>query len=223
MTAFFMPCCKSKRDWRPLSQWLASVLRAVARLVGLPTLALLLGMATSAAWAGGVAVDKAELRAGEEGYRPVADFAVVPTFGVEQALTHGVPLYFVSEFALVRPRWYWLDETVAHDEQAVKLSYNALTRQYRIAYGALFQNFSNLSDALSVLRHQIFAPVHASSLKSGVKYVASVRLYLDLTQLPKPLQINALVNTDWEFDSGSYQWDVNTDSFGRVVVKERAP
>jgi hypothetical protein len=166
------------------------------------------------AWAGGIAVNKAELRVGDQDYRPVVDFAVKPSFVVEQALTHGVSLYFVSEFTLVHPRWYWLDESVAQNEQTVKLFYNALTRQYRIAYGTLFQNFSNLDDALHVLDHQLFAPIRKSSLEPGTKYVASVRMHLDFSQLPKPLQINALVNTDWGLDSGWYRWDVNMSAPG---------
>lgn len=175
---------------------------------------VLLGSCMPFAWAGGIAVNKAELRASEHGYRPVADFVITPSLMVKQALTHGVSLYFVSEFKLVHPRWYWLDETVAQDKQTVKLFYNALTRQYRIAYGALYQNFSGLDGALQVLAHQLFAPVQMSALNPDDKYVASVRLHLDFSQLPKPLQINALVNTDWELDSGWYSWNVGTKGRG---------
>lgn len=194
MTAFIMPCCTSKRD-------------------GLRVLfaALLLWAGISAAHAGGIAVEKAELRLGGENYQPVADFAVTPNSVVEQALTHGIPLYFISEFTLIHHRWYWLNDVVAEDEQTVRLSYNALTRQYRITYGTLFQNFSSLDDALHTLGHQVFTPFQAASLKPGINYVASVRMHLDLTQLPKPLQINALVNTDWGLDSDWYRWNVNTD------------
>ncbi len=168
----------------------------------------LLWASLSTAGAAGFGIGKADMRPGEEGYRAVADFGVALNSQVEQALTNGVPLYFVSEFSLVRPRWYWLNETVAHDERTIKLSYNALTRQYRLAYGTLFQNFGNLADALGVLSHQGFAPVASALLKPGIKYVASVRLHLDLTQLAKPLQINALVGSDWILDTDWYRWDV---------------
>ncbi len=170
--------------------------------------ALLLWAGLSAASAAGLTVAKAEVRPGDEGYRAVVDFGITLSSQVEQALGNGVPLYFVSEFTLVRPRWYWLNETVAHDERAVKLSYNALTRQYRLAYGTLFQNFGNLADALNVLSHQGFAPLPPSLLKPGTKYVASARMHLDLTQLAKPLQINALVGSDWILDTDWYRWDV---------------
>jgi hypothetical protein len=192
MTVFIMRCCTSKRD-------------------GLRVLFAVLLLWASAAHAGGIAVDKAELRRGDGNYQAVADFVVTPNAVVEQALTHGVPLYFTSEFALIRHRWYWLNEVVAQDEQSIRLSYNALTRQYRISYGALFQNFTGLDEALHILSHQVFNQLPTASLKPGVNYVASVRMHLDLTQLPKPLQINALVNTDWGLDSDWYRWNVNAD------------
>lgn len=195
MTAFIMPFCTSRRNGLRVS--LAAL--------------LFWGMA-SFAHAGGIAVDKAELRGIDDRYQPAADFTITPNSVVEQALTHGVPLYFTSEFTLIRHRWYWLNEVVAQDEQTVKLSYNALTRQYRITYGTLFQNFGSLDDALHILGHQVFDQVQAQSLKPGATYVASVRMRLDLTQLPKPLQINALVNTDWGLDSDWYHWNVNAPS-----------
>lgn len=194
MMAFIMRCCTSRRD----------VLRVLFA-------ALLLWVGVAAAHAGSIAVGKAELRLDGESYQAVADFVVTPNSVVEQALTHGVPLYFTSEFTLIRHRWYWLNEVVVQDEQTVRLSYNALTRQYRINYGTLFQNFSSLDDALQTLGHLVFASFQASSLKPGIRYVASVRMYLDLTQLPKPLQINAIVNTDWGLDTDWYRWSVGAD------------
>ncbi len=186
--------------------------------------AWLLWASVSVASAAGLSVAKAEVRPGEEGYRAVVDFGIGLNSVVEQALNNGVPLYFVSEFSLVRPRWYWLNDTVAHDERTIKLSYNALTRQYRLAYGALFQNFANLGDALQVLSHQGFAPVQNSLLKPGIKYVASVRLRLDLTQLAKPLQINALVGSDWILDTDWYRWDVQVGPReGRNTVWDFSP
>jgi len=184
--------------------------------------AMLLVACIPAAHAGGIGVDKAELRRAGESYQPVADFTVTLNPVVEQALTHGVALYFTGEFTLVRHRWYWLDEVVTQDEQTVRLSYNALTRQYRITHGSLFQNFSNLDDALHTLGHQSFAQFGAQSLKPGTSYIASVRMRLDPSQLPKPLQINALVNTDWDMDSDWHRWEVNLPHPESVVsIAER--
>ncbi len=184
----------------------AGVLRGLA-LAALAALSL--AAVTPEAFAGGIGVDRVELRWAEDAFQPVADFSIALNPAVEQALTHGVPLYFTGEFTLIRRRWYWLNEAAVQNEVTIKLSYNALTRQYRVSYGALYQNFNELDDALHLLGHQAFDPIPASSVHAGVKYVLSVRMHLDLGQLPKPLQINALVNTDWEMDSGWRSWPLN--------------
>jgi hypothetical protein len=174
----------------------------------------------SSAHAEGIAVRKAEAHHSDGGYQLSADFDVSFNFVVEQALTQGVPLYFVSEFSLVRPRWYWLDETVVLSEQTIKLSYNSLTSQYRITRGSLFQNFASLDAAMTAIRRQSAGPIPVELLRGGGNFlteklfgkdndlIAAARLHLDVTQLPKPLQVNALANNDWNLDSGWYRWIV---------------
>lgn len=168
----------------------------------------------------GIAVHRAEARFYDGSYQLSADFDIHFNSVVDQALTRGVPLYFISEFSLIRPRWYWLDEVVAQSEQTTRLTYNALTRQYRIARGSLFQNFSSLDDALQIIGHQSAAPIEAALLrddegyiaamlpKKDGDYIAAVRMRLDATQLPKPLQVNALATEDWSLDSDWYRWIV---------------
>jgi Domain of unknown function (DUF4390) len=176
------------------------------------------------ALAEGIEVRKAEAHFSDGNYQLSADFDVSFNSVVEQALTQGVPLYFISEFTLIRPRWYWLDETVAQTEQTIKLSYNSLTSQYRITRGSLFQNFASLDAAMSTIRRQSAAPIPAELLKGGDSYlveklfkrendyIAAVRMRLDVTQLPKPLQVNALTNNDWNLDSDWYRWIVRPDT-----------
>jgi hypothetical protein len=180
----------------------------------------LLGSGFSAAGADGIEVRKAEAHFSDDSYQLSADFDLRLNFVVEQALEQGVPLYFVSEFTLTHPRWYWLDESVAQSEQSFKLSYNTLTRQYRITRGTLFQNFASLNDALRIIGRQNSAPIQAELLKGGGNYiteklfkkdddfVAAVRMRLDVSQLPKPLQVNALTGDDWNLDSDWYRWIV---------------
>lgn len=192
----------------------------------LPALVLalaLLWLGLSAACADGIDTLKAEAHFSDDSYQLSASFDIHLTFVVEQALEQGVPLYFVAEFTLTHPRWYWLDEVVAQNEQTTRLSYNSLTRQYRITRGALFQNFGSLNDALRIIGHQSSDPIPASLLKGGGyisekllkkdnNYVAAGRLHLDVTQLPKPLQVNALTSDDWNIDSGWYRWIVRADA-----------
>jgi hypothetical protein len=187
-------------------------------------LALLLSLyiCTSVASAEGIVVAKAEVRTVDEGYEISADFKITLPPAVAEALKRGVALNFLSELTLTRSRWYWLDTAVIENEQTTKLSYNALTRQYRISRGTLFQGFSNLESALQVLGHQatIAVPVAeitegrgyvARLLKSESQYVAFAQMRLDISQLPKPLQVNALTNSEWRLESERYSWPVQID------------
>jgi len=184
-------------------------------------------LSPSAATADGIAVHKAEIRMTENGYQLTANFDIRLTILLEQALTHGITLNFISEFTLTRSRWYWLDEVTTRTEDTTKLSYSALTRQYRIKRGTLFQNFSNLDDALRALGNQSSDPIpvdllnkssgyFASLLTTSSNYTAYARMWLDLSQLPKPLQVNALTSDDWKLDSEGYSWILTPSEIARA-------
>ena len=203
-----MHCCKNRLD---------SLLRSIV-LAGL-------WLCASAAFADGISISKAEARLTDEGYQLSADYNIQLSPLVETALKHGVTLYFVSELTINRSRWYWLDTDVARDEQTAKLSFNALTQQYRITHGSLFQSFIDLKDALHVLGHQTASPVPVSLLdKKGGGYFsrllkkgseccsAFAQMRLDVTQLPKPLQVNALTNEDWNLKSEPYRWVIKPET-----------
>ncbi len=177
------------------------------RLSGLLSCGVLLAwLFVAAAHAEGISVNKAEVRLGEDGLQLSASYGINLTFTAQQALTRGVPLYFVGEFLLTRSRWYWLDEEIFRGEQVVKLSYNVLTRQYRISRGALFQNFASFEDALNILSRQNSANIPADLMKKDGSYMAAARFRLDITQLPLPLQVNALTGKDWALNSDWYRW-----------------
>ena len=155
----------------------------------------------------GIAVNKTEMRLDEGGYQLSARYDINLTFVAQHALTRGIPLYFVGEYLLTRSRWYWLDEEIFKGGQTVKLSYNMLTRQYRISRGALFQNFASFDDALNMLSRQSSATIPAELVNKDRSYTAAVRLRLDIEQLPLPLQVNALTGKDWALNSGWYRWE----------------
>lgn len=169
-------------------------------------IALLAWLGLAAAYAQGISVERAEVRVGDEGYQLSASHDISLTFVVQQALSRGIPLYFVSEFSVVRSRWYWLDEEVFRSEQVTKLSYNVLTRQYRISRGALYQNFASLEEVLNTLSRQSSTVIAKDTLDKGGDYIAATRLRLDITQLPRLLQVNALTGKDWTLDSDWYRW-----------------
>jgi len=207
MTVSFMHCCKK-------------LLRAL--LLGVFFFAWL-----TAAYAEGIYVNKAELRLDDDGYHLSASYDIGLTQVMQQALSRGIPLYFIGEFSLTRSRWYWMNEDVFQWEQTIKLSYNVLTRQYRISRGALFQNFASLNDALNILARQNSPAIPAGLLKKEEGYiaewikregnlVAAVRLRLDNSQLPKLLQVNALSGSDWSLNSDWYRWEISPEAMAVI-------
>lgn len=160
------------------------------------------------AWAEGIEIKNTELESVEEALHLKADIDVVLGQTLEDALNKGVPLSFVAEFELKRPRWYWLDETVSAAQQHVRLSYHALTRQYQLSVNNQQRNYSLLDEARRELGRLRDWPVAKRiQLKDKQGYVAGLRFRLDLSQLPKPLQINALASKEWNLDSAWHYWN----------------
>ena len=144
----------------------------------------------------------ARLAASEEGLLLSADFAFEFNPRLHEAVTNGVVLHFVVEFELTRPRWWWFDEATLSRRTQWRLSYHALTRQYRLASGALHQNFSTLEEALEVMRRlRNWQVLERSVQLTGKSYDAAVRMRLDTAQLPRPLQVSALTNSELRLES----------------------
>jgi hypothetical protein len=172
--------------------------------------ALWLLLATPPLHADGIEVRKAALAAAEDGYFLEANFDIALTHTLEEALNKGVPLYFVLEFELTRPRWYWFNERVASAQQLFRLSFNALTRQYRVGVGTLYQNFGSLREALEFMsRVRVRDIVEPAALRRGTAYVAVLRLRLDTAQLPRPFQVSAVGSREWNLSSEWYRWTVS--------------
>ena len=172
-------------------------------------LAFLLLMAWSAPGSGDVIPSRsAELRLEEDHFVLDAEFDLQLNATLEEAIVRGVPLYFVVEFELTRPRWFWVDETVVSNALSYRLSYNALTRQYRLSTGgAFYQNLSSLEEAQRLIsRVRGRRVIEKPALFKGVRYEAAARLRLDTTQLPKPFQISALTSREWSLQSDWVRW-----------------
>jgi len=156
-----------------------------------------------------IGVRPAELRVEEGEVLLNADFDFAVNATLEEALQKGIPLYFLLEFELTRSRWYWLDEKVAQTSLMSRLSYNALTRQYRVGVGSglLSQTFNSLEEVERYVGRVTSRPVsQASALSKGTRYEAAIRLRLDVNQLPKPFQVNALASREWTLASDWYRW-----------------
>lgn len=129
---------------------------------------------------------------------------------VEDALLKGIPLFFVAEADIVRERWYWYDKQVSTAVRNMRLAYQPLTRRWRLnvtsgaaregSLGlALNQNFDTLPQALSSIKRVLrWKVANAAELDGSVKYKLEFRFRLDLSQLPRPFQIGAIGQSDWD-------------------------
>ncbi len=141
-----------------------------------------------------------------------ADFKVPLPNRLEEAINQGVALYFVVDLEVYRARWYWWDERLAQASQTYRLSYHALTRQYRVTVNGFQQSFATLRDAVqgfSVMRS--WKIMDLDRPKAGLKYEAFVRMRLDFAQLPKPFQITALTNRDWNLQAEWKRFNFNPE------------
>ena len=136
-----------------------------------------------------------------------AEFDLALTPALEEALEKGIPLYFTIEFELVRTRFLWFSEKVAEWSISYRVSYSSLTRQYRVSSGPLGQTFESLDDVQRFIGHVASRPVaRVDDLVRGARYEAAVRERLDVNQLPKPFQVNALASRDWQLASDWYRF-----------------
>ena len=190
MTASSTRCC---RRFDLLGAWLALWLAIVPAI---------------AAPVHGIDIRRPTVTIGEDHFILDAHFDISLTPTLEEVLNKGVPLYFLLEFELIRPRWYWFNDRVVYLQQEYKLSYNALTRQYRLGVGNLHQNFASLSEAIEVMsRVRRRVELEPGTLRRD-PYIAGLRFRLDTSQLPKPFQLNAIVAREWNIGSDWYRWSV---------------
>ena len=160
--------------------------------------------------ADGIQVRQAALISAADGYALEADFEVTLTHTLQEALNKGVPLYFTLEFELERPRWYWWNAQLANTRQEYRLSYNALTRQYRVGFSTLYRNFATLAEALEFLsRVRVREVAEPGALNKGGSYRAALRLRLDSSQLPRAFRVSAVGSREWTISSDWHRWTVS--------------
>jgi len=131
-------------------------------------------------------------------------FSIQLSSTLDDALRRGVQLTFVQAVEAERERNWWLAEGLSDLERSVRLSYNALLRQYYVSLSGVSSAHENLADALQAVGDlRDWAVVNVKQMKKKAEYKIYLRMYLDISQLPKPLQVNALASSGrWQLDSG---------------------
>ena len=134
---------------------------------------------------------------------------------VEEALVKGIPMFFVTEANVLRERWYWYDKKLAFVQRHMRLAYQPLTRRWRLNVTAgparevsvgmtLPQSFDTLEDALAAIKRiSRWKIADVVDLDSGLKYKVDFSFRLDLSQLPRPFQIGALGQSDWDLSAAT--------------------
>ncbi len=161
------------------------------------------------AWAGSplLNIKSAELQPLDQFYLLNANFELNLSAAVEEAVNKGVPLTFLIEFQVVAPRKYWFDDEIATSSAQVTLSYHALSRQYLVTRESHQRAFTSLADAKDeISRLRDWVVFEKALLKKGETYDAALRIRLDQSKLPKPLQVEALGSEHWNMVSPRYRW-----------------
>lgn len=189
--------------------------------------ALLCGAAIAladAARADEIEVTEAQLASTDDGLALSADFALELNPRLAEAVANGVSLYFVVDFELTRRRWYWFDEKAAAKRLQIRLSYNALSRHYRLSTGVLQQNYASLDEALNVLKRvRGWVVLERGAVLADASYDAAVRMRLDVTLLPKPFQLSALTSRELNLESSWKRFTYRPPAPPPAPVEAREP
>ena len=136
---------------------------------------------------------------------------------LEDALLKGITLYFVTEVDVSQERWYFYNQRVAHAERHVRLFYQPLTRRWRVNISpqpfnvsglgvSLGQSYDTAEDALNAVRRIVqWRIANAAEVSADAKQTIAINFKLDLKQLPRPLQIGAAGQSDWNISFGKTQ------------------
>ena len=166
-----------------------------------------LGVFTTAVSAEGIKIKSFELERVENEWLLNAAFQIELSPGLEEAVQKGVVLYFQAEFDLTRGRWYWFEERPVFIQRQTRLSYQPLTQQYRIASEGFTFSAKTISEALQAVGSiGGWHVIDNAQLDPNKAYTAGLRMVLDLSKLPKPFQVNALNNRDWNVSSDWFRF-----------------
>jgi hypothetical protein len=183
----------------PMAQWVA----ALALLLGLlPALMVPLP-------ARGQGVELATLKTARAEGALNLEFAVRITLprAVEDALSRGIPVYFVAQATLYRNRWYWRDDRIARVNRSWRIAYQPLTGSWRVALGGLNQNHATLGEALAAASSSSGWKLADLSQLEGRGHYVEFEYRLDTSQLPGFVQFGL---------GGQDEWNVRVERTLRV-------
>jgi hypothetical protein len=182
--------------------------RALERALALALACCLLAVALPArAEPPATEITQLRLERGEDGVLLSANVKFELPTVIDDALAKGIPMFFTAEAVLFRDRWYWYDKQVASAARHMRLSYQPLTRRWRLVVSptpignsglALGQTFDTREEAMAaVQRISHWKVAEVADLDPEARYNVDFRFRLDVSQLPRPFQIGAVGHADW--------------------------
>jgi hypothetical protein len=196
---FFMRFLKNesprlKISMRQLFNWIAKI--------------FLLATMASFAHANEISFSNVSLTPLEKSWALNADVQLELSPALEQLVKKGVTLHFVTEFQLTKKRWYWLDNKIVDVQRVSKISYQALTNQYRVTLGTFSLTAATLKQALSAVKTiDDWVVIDSAAVELKKPYQAAVRIRLDTNQLAKPFQVNAINSRSWNLQSDWHRFE----------------
>ncbi len=173
---------------------------------------MVLGFFSTTVNAEGIKIKSFELEKADNDWLLNASFQIELSPGLEDAVQKGVVLYFQTEFDLTRARWYWFDEKSALVQRQTRLSFQPLTQQYRIASEGFTFSAKTIAEALQAVGSVGgWRVIDNAQIDPSRSYTGALRMTLDLTKLPKPFQVNALNNRDWNVSSDWYRFPFSSN------------
>lgn len=204
-----MPCCNAKpqaiktnscSQGAPLLWWLACLLF------------MCLCLAPSVRADTNVQLSDWQLDRGEDGIYLSTNLEFELSDSLVDALDHGLPLTFVIQAEVLRERWYWYDKRLAMSERYIRLSYQPLSRRWRVQVSTqaagngglgvtLGGSYDSLTDAMfAVKKINRWKVAGLNVLDKDSKQRLHLRFRLDLSQLPQALQFGGQANSEWNID-----------------------
>ncbi len=154
-----------------------------------------------------IVVKNADLKPSGEFYLLNADLEISLGEKVEEAINKGVPVEFLYEFELVRPRFFWFDAEVIKTKTRIKLSYHALSRQYLVSQDGRQTSHDILSEAMiELVQLYDWKVFNKAVIEPRQKYQALLSMRLDQSKLPKAIQVDAIGSEDWNLASEQFEW-----------------
>jgi len=179
---------------RQLFNWIAKIFLLIATV--------------SFAHANEISLSNVRLTPLEKSWVLNADVQLELSPALEQLVNKGVTLHFVTEFQLSKKRWYWLDNKIVDVQRVSKISYQALTNQYRVTLGTFSLTAATLKQALAAVKTiEDWAVVDSTAIESKQTYQAALRIRLDTNQLAKPFQVNAINSRAWNLHSDWHRFE----------------